>query len=90
LLKILIDKRNRKFLEKLPCKHFLQIDSKILELGNNPFTNDSSKLKGCEGYYRVDSGEYRIIYHLDNILHIDLIGKRNDSDIYRKFSHLIK
>lgn len=51
------------FLKGLQPKIAAQIAKKVLELNVNPLPNDSSKqLIGYPGYYRVDSGEYRIIY----------------------------
>jgi mRNA interferase RelE/StbE len=33
---------------------------------------------------RTDSGEYRIIYRVEeDELHVALIGKRNDDEVYR-------
>ncbi|WP_236861757.1 type II toxin-antitoxin system RelE family toxin [Candidatus Magnetominusculus xianensis] len=45
--------------------------------------NDSNKLKGYD-YSRVDAGEYRIIYKVENnCVYVQLIGKRNDGEIYK-------
>ncbi|MDA8163396.1 MAG: type II toxin-antitoxin system RelE/ParE family toxin [Desulfobacteraceae bacterium] len=51
------------------AKKLRQIFMKILSLRRTPFPNDSKKLesfsyKGLNGY-RVDQGEYRIIYAID-------------------------
>ena len=46
-----------------------------------------------EGYpfKRVDIGEYRVIHHADkDTLHVVVIGKRNDGDIYRRLRNLMK
>ncbi|MBF0555393.1 MAG: type II toxin-antitoxin system RelE/ParE family toxin [Nitrospirae bacterium] len=72
------------FLDKLDAKQFRQIIKKILGLMKDPFPVDSENLKGNQ-YKRVDTGEYRIIYLTDdNILKIVTIGKRNDSEVYRR------
>ena len=77
-----------KVLEKLPAKQYRQVLSKILKLPANPIPNDASKLKGEEAY-RVTSGEYRIIYsYNDDSVDILAVGKRNDSDVYKKFKRL--
>ncbi len=89
LLKANFNKKSIKFLDKLTAKHFFQIDQKIEKLKKNAFSEDSAKLKGSEDYFRVDIGEYRIIYHCDeSILYIDFIGKRNDGEVYKKFDRL--
>lgn len=72
------------FIASLPPKQFKQVVSKVLELGKNPRPNDSEKLKGFD-FYRVDIGEYRIIYSFDDkSVIIREINKRNDDAIYKK------
>jgi len=40
---------------------------------------------------RVKSGEYRIIYRIDgNDLHVDIIGKRNDDEVYRLIKRFLR
>jgi len=59
---------------------------KIIELCSNPTPQDAKMLKGTSGdFWRVDAGEYRIIYRLeDDVLKVPLIGKRNDDEVYRE------
>lgn len=80
-----LSKRSAKFLRKLQKgqpKHARQIAIKIVELSSNPRPHDYAELKGYD-YLRVDVGEYRIIYTFnDTTLFVDLIGKRNDDEIY--------
>ncbi len=50
----------------------------------DPEPQDSKTLTGYE-YRRADIGEYRIVYRYDReCLYVALIGKRNDSDIYKR------
>ncbi len=89
MFKIQFSKDSQKFLQKLSQKkHLLQIKNKIEQLLNEPFPPDSKALHGdLKGRYRVDVGEYRIIYCVDTgvqILQIILIGKRNDGEVYKK------
>lgn len=78
----------KRFLNKLPPKHFGQLDRKIEALRANPFPQDSKALKG-NGYLRADSGEYRIVYKIiGTTLYIPLIGKRNDADVYRRLRRM--
>ena len=76
----------QKFLKTCPHKHQKQIAEKILALRHDPSPQDSITLKGnLKRYRRVDTGEYRIIYRVqDNMLFISEIGKRNDGDVYRR------
>jgi mRNA interferase RelE/StbE len=49
-------------------------------------------LKGYPGFYRVDSGEYRIIYRFtpeEDLVEIILVGKRNDDEVYEQFKRLM-
>ncbi|MBT4876174.1 MAG: type II toxin-antitoxin system RelE/ParE family toxin, partial [Desulfobacula sp.] len=54
----------------------------------DPEPHDSKELKGYP-YRGTDIGEYRIIYRLEeNVLKIVLVGKRNDSEVYKKMTRL--
>ncbi len=83
MLKLLLGREAKKFLDTLPPKQFRQVINKILSLLENPRPNDSAELKGYP-FLRVDIGEYRIIYdkYENNVLRIILIGKRNDNAVY--------
>jgi mRNA interferase RelE/StbE len=92
MLTLKLSKVSADFLKALPAKHQAQIAKKIQSLKEIPFPNDSKKLQGKgKDFYRIDSGEYRIIYHIqaDTILFVVLIGKRNDSDVYKKFDRMM-
>lgn len=80
--------KGKRFLQKLPPKHFNQIDRKIEFLRTNPFPQDSKLLKGRH-FLRADSGEYRIVYKvIGTTLYIPIIGKRNDDEVYRRFQRM--
>jgi len=54
----------------------------------NPQPHDSKELKGFP-YRGTDIGEYRIIYRVEEgVLKIALVGKRNDSAVYRELARL--
>ena len=58
----------------------------------DPLPNDSKQLKGYADLYRVDSGEYRIVYRFksqEDLVEIILVGKRNDDEVYKKLGRLI-
>lgn len=75
----------RKSLEDLENKHFKQVALKMLSLSRNPYPNDSEHLSGSQ-YRRVDIGEYRIIYDVqNNIVQVLAIGRRNDGFVYKRF-----
>lgn len=75
----------RKSLEDLENKHFKQVAVKMLSLLRNPYPNDSEHLSGSQ-YRRIDIGEYRIIYDVQqDIVQVLAIGPRNDGAIYKRF-----
>jgi len=75
-----------KFLKRLQQpKQYKQIASKIFELQRDPMPPDSKHLSGYPSYFRVDSGEYRIIYtKTDSVIQIAVVGKRNDDEVYKQ------
>jgi mRNA-degrading endonuclease RelE of RelBE toxin-antitoxin system len=75
------------FLFALQAKQFKQIAKAVFMLMNEPFPQDSQELRGYPGFRRKDVGEYRIVYGVqgDTIL-VDVIDKRNDDTVYRRFS----
>lgn len=90
MLSVIIEKQAQKFVAKLPPKQSRQIKTKILELLNNPHPTDSKQLQGFV-YKRVDVGEYRIIYNVQQkTLTIPVIGKRNDGEAYKKLKRRLR
>ncbi|MGJ5672814.1 MAG: type II toxin-antitoxin system RelE family toxin [Nostochopsis sp.] len=70
----------------LQAKQFKQVVSKIFSLQGNSRPQDCKALKGYEGGYRVDQGEYRILYTIDDenqLIDIFRVGKRNDDEVYK-------
>ena len=83
-----LSKKSIAFLDKLPPKQFKQVSKKIFSLMVNPKPNDSKELKG-HPYRGTDIGEYRIIYRVEeDVLKIALVGKRNDSAVYKKLARV--
>ncbi|MBV9388525.1 MAG: type II toxin-antitoxin system RelE/ParE family toxin [Chroococcidiopsidaceae cyanobacterium CP_BM_ER_R8_30] len=83
---IRIAKTAEKDLFNLQTKQFAQVAKKIFSLQGNPQPQDCKQLEGYPGGYRIDQGEYRILYTIDDeLLTVDIfrIGKRNDGEVYR-------
>lgn len=81
------------FLKGLQPKIAAQIAKKVLALNVDPLPTDSKQLSGYPGYYRVDSGEYRIVYRFNpnqDLVEVILVGKRNDDDVYKRLERLLK
>lgn len=81
---IKLHKQAVKFIKNLPPKQQRQIAAALILLQQNNQPQDAKKLQGYD-FYRVDCGEYRIIYSWDDVVvSVYIIGKRNDGDVYRK------
>ena len=77
----------RDFLSDLQAKQFKQVTSKIHDLLRDPFPADAKHLAGHPGFRRIDSGEFRVCYKVnDKIICVVVVGKRNDDEVYRDFS----
>lgn len=79
------------FLKGLQPKVAAQLAKKVLALNIDPLPSDSKALKGYSDLFRVDSGEYRIVYRYlpqDDIVTVLLVGKRNDDDVYKQLKRL--
>jgi len=83
-----IERRVLKELEPYPPKIFKQVAAKIFALSINPRPHDSKKVgRG----YRVDIGEYRIFYTIDDqeqTVSVLVVGSRNDDAIYKQAKRL--
>lgn len=80
------------FIKGLPPKIAVQIAKKVLALNVDPMPADSKQLSGYPGYYRADSGEYRIVYRFDaneDLVEVILVGKRNDDEVYKKLKRIL-
>jgi mRNA interferase RelE/StbE len=62
---IIIEKKAQKDAENIPVLIRTDIDNKILALSENPRPYGSKKLTEKEGY-RIRSGNYRILYTIDD------------------------
>ena len=73
-----------KFLSDLAAKQYRQIGQKMFALLSDPQPSDCRPLKGYEGHWRVDFGEFRLVYRFDDkTVYLVIIGKRNDDKVYK-------
>lgn len=79
---IFIEKKARKFINKLPKQDKVRLLNAINELPKG----DIKPIQGYEKYFRLRVGDYRIIYtlHNDNLI-ICVIDAGNRGDIYKKY-----
>ncbi|MDA8136739.1 MAG: type II toxin-antitoxin system RelE/ParE family toxin [Desulfobacteraceae bacterium] len=70
-----------KNLERFPKRDLVRIKKKIEELGRDLPDPNTTKMKGNHSFHRVRTGDYRIIYEIQDdrlIILIVKIGHRKD------------
>jgi mRNA interferase RelE/StbE len=73
-----------KEIRRLAPKIRRQVCEKLVGLETNPRPQDMKLLRGVEGGYRVDSGEYRILYEIDDAQKRVIIRVvKHRKDVYR-------
>ena len=83
MYKIIIKKKAKKFIDKLPKNEKMRIVKAIEVLPNG---EDIKKLKGHTDLFRLRVGDYRIIYTVDNgELTVYVIDAGNRGEIYNKY-----
>ncbi len=76
-----------KTLKRFPKRDLVRIKKKIEELAENLPNPDQTKMKGNNPFHKVRSGNYRIIYTIEEerlVILIVKIGHRKD--VYKKLS----
>ncbi|CAB3389427.1 type II toxin-antitoxin system RelE family toxin [Kyrpidia spormannii] len=88
-MKLILSRVTRDFLETLPSKQFRQVVTAIFHLLTEPFPHNAKQLKGYP-YYRVNIGEYRIVYEVErDEVRVILVGKRNDGEVYKHLRRML-
>lgn len=83
MYKIIIKKRARKFIDKLPRNERIRVIKAIEML---PDGEDIKKLKGHDNLLRLRVGEYRIIYTVEHgELVVLVIDAGNRGEIYQRY-----
>src|SRR3989338_4140136 len=78
-MQIELSKQAIKFLKRLPEKQEKQVVRRIEVFAQSPRAPDTRKMSGSD-CFRVDSGEYRIIYNVQSdTLFVWIVGKRKDN-----------
>ena len=83
MYKIIIKKKAKKFIDKLP----MPTKKRIIEAINLlPYGSDIKQMKEHDDLFRLRVGDYRIIYTVDNgELIVYVIGAGNRGQIYNKY-----
>lgn len=70
-------------LRKLPKKTQIQIVKAIDKLGKAPRSGNVKQLKGYEKLFRLRTGDYRIIYTIEEaVIVVTIVAVGNRKDIY--------
>lgn len=71
---IVLEKKDEKYLYKIPAKIRENIRARINELADNPHPHYTTSLQGYKDLYKFRVGDYRIIY---TVRHSQLICNGN-------------
>lgn len=83
MYQIVVKKKAKKFIDKLPINEKKRIALAIRQLPNG---EDIKKVQGHDGLLRLRVGEYRIIYSVDNgELIVYVVDAGNRGDIYKRY-----
>lgn len=83
MYRIIIKKKAKKFIDKLPINERKRIVEEIKRLPNE---ENIKKLKGHDDLFRLRVGNYRIIYMVDHgILTVFIIDAGNRGEIYNRY-----
>lgn len=83
MYQIIIKKKAKKFIDKLPMNERRRVVSAIEQLPNG---EDIKRLQGHDGLSRLRVGDYRIIYTIDNgKLIICVVDAGSRGDIYKRY-----
>lgn len=83
MYRVIIKKKAKKFIDKLPRNEQLRVIKAIQQLPNG---EDIKKLKGHSNILRLRIGDYRIIYTVDHgELIVYVIDAGNRGEIYNKY-----
>ena len=83
MYQIIIKKKAKKFIDKLPANERKWVVSAIEQLPNG---EDIKKMQGYDKLLRLRVGDYRIIYSVDNgELIVYVVDAGNRGDIYKRY-----
>ena len=83
MYQIIIKKKAKKFIDKLPMNERKRV---VLAIEQLPNGEDIKKLQGYDGLLRLRVGDYRIIYTVDNgKIIVYVIDAGNRGEIYKRY-----
>ncbi len=83
MYQIILKKKAKKFIDRLPVNERKRVVSAIERLPNG---EDIKKLRGHDDLLRLRIGNYRVVYTIDNgKLIVYVIDVENRGDIYKRY-----
>ena len=82
MYQIFYEKKIFKDLDKIPAYDVKKIKEVFQDLSKNPFPSGTKKISGKDNLYRLQQGDYRILYSpstKEKQIHILLVKNRKDS-----------
>ena len=84
MYRVIIDKRAKKEIDKIPFVYAKKIALAIYDLEENPRPVGCKKLIGYDNTYRIRVGMYRIIYRIeDDILYVEVLKVGHRKAVYQ-------
>ena len=84
MYRVVIDKRAKKEIDKIPLVYAQKIAFAIYDLEDNPRPVGCKKLVGYDNTYRIRVGMYRIIYRIeDDILYVEVLKVGHREAVYQ-------
>jgi mRNA interferase RelE/StbE len=84
MYRVVIDKRAKKEIDKIPLVYAKKIAFAIYDLEDNPRPVGCKKLVGYDNTYRIRVGLYRIIYRIeDDILYVEVLKVGHRKAVYQ-------
>jgi mRNA interferase RelE/StbE len=84
-MKLQMHNNARKFIEKLDAKQSRQVSLRVFELMHQPSPHDMRHLHGYPDHFRIDAGEFRVVYLVEgDTVNVKAINRRNDDAVYRE------
>jgi len=74
----------RKELRKIPKATIARIVALVDDLAENPVPPGVKKLAGTSHTYRIRTGNYRVVYNIDNhVLVVEIVRVGHRKEVYR-------
>jgi mRNA interferase RelE/StbE len=78
-----------KYLDGLESKQYRQVTRRIHSLGRDPYPHDAKHVSNNPGCRRIDVGEFRVCYRVEqDVILVMAVDRRNDDAVYKKLGRI--